>query len=586
MAKAKIVQLVNIDTREKEYPVVLTPGIFNLEGVDIETIINNTKGNLEDTIQDSLFEKIVPEGFVDLGLPSGILWATNDLNDGTEYLLREAVDACAAINSNCYLPSSENFKELVNNTNIEFSFDASGNVDKITFTSKRNNSTFIELSNFDTVTSGGFPAHFSRFISDTLDEGQDPVTYASVIGIKDTLTQDTEGIDNPKEILSALHNYTIVPINKSIIRPIIKDAESKAIYVRQDDFDEFKEDNQEILDNKIHDIQQKTLTTNYDTDSADKYTLKRESGDSDIQLKFTPISPLTLHVPRNIGDIRRGTLSQALNGMPLSQILDHIIFKTIYPTITEPEVNIKGSVITLQEPTNSIWDGYSYDFYKGSVVVDDGVTEAQAYVGDPISASYQVDYIPGPTSEDYPIVATGTMATAITGGAPNSITRYEVGTYQYRVTVTYGVGPIMKDSKGATDNPIKTSTGEFVENPHPSSTITSEYGCTMKFSLPVWIDDASGTYVKQTLQPWDSMVFSGVQMQDTSPLYPIKIKTPRKLKSIMSFNSISDRYDGNQLDNFEVKEVVENINNVSYRYFEYIYKGPAINAIKFEVITK
>ena len=142
--------------------------------------------------------------------------------------------------------------------------------------------------------------------------------------------------------------------------------------------------------------------TNYTEDEADKYRFTKHTGATDeVQLTFTPISPLALTVPETIGDIAQGTKCEQLNGESLSKLLDSIIFKTIYPTVTNPSASVSfASGFTnnatmeagIAAPTDA---NMAHTLNKGLVKVADGTTPDQEYVGDETSCTYQMSYTPG-----------------------------------------------------------------------------------------------------------------------------------------------------------------------------------------------
>ena len=623
MTNGKIVQLKDIDTLENEYPVVLTDGVFNREGDNLNIIIDTTKEDLEKTIQNSLYEKVVPEGFVDLDLPSGNLWAKTPLDGAYQYgglstvsspyisnwssnvkttdefIPAEYDIATKTFGENAHIPRIDECEELLKYTDVFYYSDEQ----KIRFVSRKNPDNWFEFGGkivkcntgggnwetgaiFETNLLLGWVsnnASFKGIISSTNKQ--------NIFCINSDTLWEYETDDEGKVLLEITEDYSFAPFYFTKIyaacgcsvHPVMSPGEFKEIYVKDSDYQKDKKESDKNIKDRISDIQQKTLTTNYNSESADIYTLKRDSGDSELQLTFTPLSPLSLTIPEQVGDFEMGTTSSSLNGKPISEILDSILFKTIYPTITEHSVKITGTVTSLQKPTNTIWSGYNYNFNKGTVVVNDGVTPNQDYVGAASNPRYFVKYVSGDKGTDYPIF--DDELENLVDADPSLVSRYEVGQYQYKVTVDYGVGPIMKTSKGSSPNPIKTSVGNSVTNPAPAGSISSEYGCTMNFSLPVWIDDAKGNYVEQTLKKWGSWTFTGIQMEGTTASNPIRIKSPRTLKSANSFNEVSGKYDVPQLSNFSMNRISENINGVLYKYFEYVWTGGAAGAVAFEIIT-
>ena len=325
------------------------------------------------------------------------------------------------------------------------------------------------------------------------------------------------------------------------------------------------------------------ILDSYDPETSDTYVLEKSVDESLFQLTFTPLSPDNLQVPQTIGDIQQGTKVSDLKGMPLSQILDDLIFKTIYPTITKPSVSITGSNSTV-EAGSTLWTGYGHNFNKGSVVVDDGVTQKTDYTGPESSSIYYVvktGVSPDPNAGTEPYLGISKTDVSIF----NETGRYEPGVYTYTVKTNYSIGPKMKTSKGADPNPIKTSTGQSVENPCPAGSIDCTNSITRNVTLPVFIDDASGTYIKQTLKNWGIMTFTAVQMKGTTSANPIRIKTPRKINTVNSYNEVSGKYDVLQKQSFKVEEITEDINGKDYPYYEYTWVSGAMGAVKFEIIT-
>ena len=329
-------------------------------------------------------------------------------------------------------------------------------------------------------------------------------------------------------------------------------------------------------------------STNYTEDEADKYQFTKHTGATDeVQLKFTPISPLALTVPETIGDIAQGTKCEKLNGESLSKILDSIIFKTIYPTVTNPSATVSfASSFTnnalmeagLAGPTDA---NMSHALNKGKVKVADGTTADQDYVGDETSCTYQMTYAPGDANSNAGVEAGGATQTNVA----LSNAKMTVGTYTFKAVVNYAQGPLMKTSKGTSPNPMPLAVGGTVTNPHPSGSVTSGT-VSLRITLPVFIDNqANGTFNKQSLQAWGAMTFSGIAMANQTSSTPTQIKTPRKLQSANSFNAVSGKYDVAQLSNYNMTETMEDINGVQVKYYLYKWTGGALGAVKFEIKT-
>ena len=341
----------------------------------------------------------------------------------------------------------------------------------------------------------------------------------------------------------------------------------------------------------IVNIEQVTNEEQYTKADSDKYRMSMDDKTTkDFQLTFTPLSPSTLTMPATMGDLTQGTTAESLRNMPLSEILDKILFKTVYPAITDPSgsINFKNSFTT-----NSIVEvgaaapqdaNMGYTFNKGIVKVDDGRTPDSPYVGEATGATYTYTYKPG---------AADTNAGVIIGGtAENNVSLKEgklsLGTYTYSGTIAYGAGKPFKDSKGNTTNPMQTTNKGKVANPHLAGNLNASNILTINVSAPVYIDkNANGKFTKEDLQKWGSMKFTGITLSGTSAAAPLQIKTPRKLKTVNSYNKVSGKYDTPQLSNFTITNsaVQETINGVTVNYFLYKWTGGSLGGGNYEIIT-
>lgn len=329
----------------------------------------------------------------------------------------------------------------------------------------------------------------------------------------------------------------------------------------------------------------------YTSADADKYRVtKADNSTSDLQLKFTPLSPSTLKMPSTMGDLVQGTTAADLREKTLSEILDSILFKTVYPTITDPSgaIGFKNSFtnnsiveVGTVAPQN---ENMNYTFNKGVVRVDDGTTANLDYVGDATGATYTYTYTPG--------AANTNAGVEIGGTAENNVALKEgklgLGTYTYSGTIAYGGGTQFKDSKGHMTNPMQTTNKDKVANPHPAGSLKASNTLTINVSVPVFIDkNADGNFTKNALQKWGSMTFTGIALSGTSADKPLQIKTPRKLKSVNSYNKVSGKYDTPQLNNFTLTNsaVQETFNGITVNYFLYKWTGGSLGGGNYEIIT-
>lgn len=333
---------------------------------------------------------------------------------------------------------------------------------------------------------------------------------------------------------------------------------------------------------------------NYTPEEADVYAFEVHNQEEtrNVQLTYTPLSPLTLTVPETIGDIERGTKCEDLNGQAISQILDSIIFKTIYPTITDisGSVNFANGGYTsgsLREVGTTIPTvaNMGYSFNKGNVAVDDGVTPSKTYAGEATGCKYQITYAPGAANSNAGVAVGGASFTA-EALDDHAGEKMGVGTYTFRGLISYAQGPVMTTSKGATPNPMPTTNKGKVANPHQAGTLTTSYNVNIPVTLPVFIDNqANGTFNKQTLKTWGAMTFTGVAMAGQTADKPTQIKTPRKINTINSYNEVSGKYDVPQKTNYQESQISESINGVSCTYYLYKWIGGALDAVKFEIKT-
>lgn len=314
---------------------------------------------------------------------------------------------------------------------------------------------------------------------------------------------------------------------------------------------------------------------------SDRYTFNK-SNDTNIEFypKFLGGGPNWV-VPEDIGDIKKGTLNSNLQKEGVEALLTKIIFKTIYPTITEPSIKTSNYSSTVEAGSTIKSSLVSYEFLKGTVTVGDELQPQLDYVGDATSTQALIKTEGGSANTNagvssYPSSDYSNIDT---------ISRYQPGIYIYKNVVNYAAGPIMKNSKGNSPNPMPTTNLGEVANPHPAGSVSSTADQKVYVTLPVYIDTASGQYVKQGLKNWGAMTYSNVNMLSTSVANPIRIKTPRKLQQVNSYNSISGKYDVPQLFSFTMTPVMVDVNGEQYQYYEYVWNGGALSAVKMEIKT-
>jgi hypothetical protein len=334
--------------------------------------------------------------------------------------------------------------------------------------------------------------------------------------------------------------------------------------------------------------------TSGDTVSSDKYVITKETVKPDGQIEttkdafklmYTNVSPVNLKVPETIGDIEAGTTAGSLNNYTLSEIIDKLIFKTIYPTVTEPTATIA---------TNKYSNGASVKI--GSEALEDSnlsvtLNQGNVHVEDKVTAD--IRYVGAKTTETY-TNNNGAMTTGTKVNRDNNKTVYAtLGAFVYNGTANYAAGATIRTSKGDSPNPIKTTNGGNVANPHPAGSVATSNNITINVTAPVSANTGSTfstNLVELPLQAWTKAWTYQVQFPNTDNANPLVIKTPKKLTAANAFNTISGKYDVNKLSGFgtpvESDETIftdSDGNAVKVKYYTYTWNGGALASVKFEL---
>lgn len=130
-------------------------------------------------------------------------------------------------------------------------------------------------------------------------------------------------------------------------------------------------------------------------------------------------------------------------------------------------------------------------------------------------------------------------------------------------------------------------------NPHPASTVDTSLTCQINSTLPFYATTANtSTFAQLALTAWgavnsgDTTSDSGnwrVTFPDTTAASPIKIKAPRKLCTVNSFNPTSGKYDVLMKSNFTETTTTETINGTTYTYYLYTWTGAATSSGKYKI---
>lgn len=213
--------------------------------------------------------------------------------------------------------------------------------------------------------------------------------------------------------------------------------------------------------------------TSYTTDTTDKYEVTMSKGDNkNFRLFFTPITSDNQKVSASIGDIKAGTPASELKKKTLSQLLDEMLFKTIYPTITKnasvsitPKAGTSSAGASVEFGTKITAIDHSYSQGQAKLIMESGDGETFNYTGAETSTVLKYKG-PSDSSEIQ---------------FPNSGVTLGYGTYTFSATVNYAAGAPLRDSKGnsGTNGKIKVFSGTSatatteVQNPHPTGSVKS-----------------------------------------------------------------------------------------------------------------
>ena len=212
--------------------------------------------------------------------------------------------------------------------------------------------------------------------------------------------------------------------------------------------------------------------TSYTTDTTDKYEVTMsKGGNKNFRLFFTPITSDEQKVSASIGDIKAGTPASELKKKTLSQLLDEMLFKTIYPTITQnasvtitPKAGTSAVGTSVEFGTKITAIDHSYSQGQAKIIMESGDGETFNYTGAETSTELKYKGPSDSGEKSFPI---------------NSGVTLGYGTYTFSATVNYAAGAPLRDSKGnsGTNGNIKvfsgtsaTTTSE-VKNPHPTGSV-------------------------------------------------------------------------------------------------------------------
>lgn len=297
--------------------------------------------------------------------------------------------------------------------------------------------------------------------------------------------------------------------------------------------------------------------TTYDATTTDNYKVDLANTDEDnyFRLFFTPVSKDTDKVSVSIGDIKAGTTAAELKGYTLSRLIDAMLFKTIYPTITKnPKATITKSVDNEVEVGTTVKVSLGYEPGQAQVKMESGNLPVTADTGTETSRSIKYNF-----NNDAPTDFNSDLA----------LTDY--GTYHFTGTVNYAQGNTLKDSKGNTGDTtgIEVFTSEGATsttkraNPHPAGTVTATTSVTTYYKPGANNSTDISTITKLNKKAFKSMTidFKTKETVDVNGKVTegggYQIAVPHAIwggnkGSIMKYNAASGKYDGNDTANWEL----------------------------------
>lgn len=258
-----------------------------------------------------------------------------------------------------------------------------------------------------------------------------------------------------------------------------------------------------------------TTESQYTEQTADVYVAENNLSDktSTFQLKYDALSPENLSVPVSIGDITTKMKCSDLKGKPISEILDMMIFKTIYPSVTRnpsASLNVSSALIT-PETEITLTSGYTHG--QAAVLFEDG------------TRNYTANTSTNPTSVS---IKLGNTDITLLKQKPTNL-----GNNTYVLTVNYGAGDELHDSKG---NVAKTILNGTQSNPHAAGSVTAS--ATVNVSLPVYYSVGNESDQSLQLQKWGGATWLQIHIKDVTDSNKLTIKVPtgRNLEQVAILN--------------------------------------------------
>lgn len=261
------------------------------------------------------------------------------------------------------------------------------------------------------------------------------------------------------------------------------------------------------------------------------------------------ISNKNIEMPTHIGGLEKGTTVEDLEGKTISEILDMMLFPTIYPIFSSPTASLSysGSLIKEVGSADLSVDDFVTGYNPGSITLNGEIISNR---GGSLNGDESFIYVNGDTSNK-------TLPSRISLGNT---------TFNYRAA--YNEGPQPKDSKGNDySQPLSAGTVD-------SNTIT--INGTYPWFASTANASASTPVVKQNLISWNttigSMSTGNFKLQPSGTLTQV-FKLPRQISSLQMLNTVSDKMEVVSLSDYTETTEDININGNIVTYYVYTYNG-------------
>ena len=269
-------------------------------------------------------------------------------------------------------------------------------------------------------------------------------------------------------------------------------------------------------------------------------------------------------MPSSVGGIPAGTSIDSLNGTPVSEILDSLLFPTSNPTRTLASVGLSLSpTTTLYEVGSVVTIAFTPTANDGAITLN-GTVQSSAWTGDLVTAGLSGT-----------LTGTQTLSVSGTQGINSyTLTSYTVplGTRSVTLTATCGLGPMPLDSTGGSvaslrcPNNYTRTTVKSIEGVYPIRVGTSAGSFTDHGLVS---HGANNIYVAQSYDE------SGTTLRHRFAL-PSDMLSGRSLR-IWNYNSNSEQYQNP--DNYYWSSSTTTVNSVDYTLMT--KTGPTVGASQY-----